>query len=121
MKNTFWRIECEEGIRKISSMIIPVGQITDIGLEKLMRTLFAKYILTDDEILSSLCKKGSLRFKDLVCYNKFQDNDSQNILHTCYSAQSSGISILISIVYENELTSSEKEKINSSSDLNLKK
>lgn len=120
MKNRFWRIEREEGINKVSSMIISTGQITDKRIEELKRILFAKYILNDEEILSNLCKKNSLRHEELISYIEFKEYDSQNKYRIIYSAQNSGISITISLVYENELTVLEKEKINSSSHLNIR-
>ena len=101
-------------------MIISAGQITDKKIEELMRILFAKYILNDEEILSNLCKKKSLRYNGLITYNRFEEKNSQNMLRIIYSAQSSGFSITISLLYENELTLEEKEKINLSSKLNIK-
>jgi hypothetical protein len=45
MERKFWRIECEEGIKKISSLIVSTGQITDKAIGELMKILFSKHIL----------------------------------------------------------------------------
>ncbi len=120
MKNRFWRIELEEGMKKLSSMIVPTGQITEKNLEELMRTLFAKHILNDEEILSTLCRKNTKRYEGLINIKRFSEKNSQNMVRINYSAQSSGIYIEIDLVYENELTMEEKEKINLSSTLNIR-
>jgi hypothetical protein len=106
MKKTYWRIEVEEGIQLKSSMIVSSGQITHHGIVKLIYLLFSKSILDDEEILSIVCKKNSLRFKDLVQYVFNRDNSKKKCGYY-YLAQSSGISICINLVYDDELTPSE--------------
>jgi hypothetical protein len=116
MNRRFWRIECEEGMKKYSSMIVYEGQISVNKIEELMRILFAKYILTDEEILSSLCKKKTLRFINCIHYSKYLENlHDKSPFRLSYCAQSSGISITIELIYQDELTKQEKEKIKNTS------
>jgi len=108
--NNFWRIEIEEGIKLKSSMIVPSGQITDKGIERIKDILIAKYMLSDEEILSELCVKNSLRYDHLIDFIASPTIDKNGLPHPVYFADSGGVHITISLVYENELTEEEKEK-----------
>lgn len=118
--NNFWRIEIEEEIKLKSSMIVPTGQITDNGIERLKEALTAKYMLSDEEIISELCVRNSLRYNHLINFILSQTIDKDGLPHPIYFADSGGIHITISLVYENELSREEKEKIRSTSSLRLK-
>jgi len=108
-KKRFWRIDCEEGIKKISSMIISTNQILDKRIEELIKMLFAKYILKDEEILSSLSRVSSSRYNNLIRIQRYHEIESQtNLIRISYVAQSRGISIKANLIYENELTEIEK-------------
>lgn len=120
MKKRFWRIEIEEGIKKISSLIIFAGQITDNKIVELMKVLYAKHILSDEEVLSTFAKSNTKRYADLIDYNRFQGRNQDDNIKITYLAQSSGISITVSLVYENELSIEEKLNINKNSSLKLK-
>jgi len=120
MGKCFWRIIVEEHMKTLFSSVVYSGQITEKKLEKLLRTLFAKYILTPEEILSNLCKKNTLRFNNLFEYNRVTEKASNSRVRISYLAQSSGISITIVSIYEDELSFEQKKKINETSSLKLK-
>ena len=115
MKSTrFWRIDIEKGMEKISSMIVPVGQISDKKIEELLKVLICKYMLDDEEALSSFCIKSTKRHQDLLKFYRSTDNK-----RIYYSAQMSSFSIIIMLTYDYELTQSEKNQINKTSSLKL--
>lgn len=118
--NNFWRVEIEKGIETISSLIVPSGQITDKGIEKLKDILIAKYMLSDEEILSELCVKNSLRYDHLIDFIPSPTIDKDDLHHPVCFADSGGMHITISLIYENELTKEEKEKVLSTSSLRVK-
>jgi len=117
--NTFWRVEIEKGIKTISSMIVPAGQITDKKIDELLKILICKHMLNDEEVLSSFCKRGSKRHQD---YFKYHRQTYQNDrFRVTYLAQMSSMSITITLIYEDELRETEKEKIAKSSSMKLYK
>jgi len=118
--NNFWRIEIAEKNKLQSSMIVPTGQITDKGIERLKQILFSKYMLNDEEVISELCIKNTIRHSNLIHYNKSEMFDEDNLIRIIYFANSGGMQITISLVYENELTKEEKEKVLSTSSLRIK-
>lgn len=115
MKTKFWRIQIEEGMKPIANIAVPQGQISEKGLKKLIRALFAKYVQSDEEIVSSFCNKGTKRYDGLFekIYSRAHDGTELGIT-------SSGISISIFLIDEKKLTQNEKIKINYSSSLKLK-
>ena len=115
----FWRIKIEKWTKIKSSMIVPIGQITDRSIEKLLNVLISKHTLNDEEILSSFCKKGSKRHQNYFVSQR--STDIKGKLRITYSAQMSSKSISITLVYEDELLEVEKEKITKTSSLNLLK
>ena len=120
MKKRFWRIEIEEKTKIISSTIIHAGQITESKIEELLKVVYSKYILSDEEILATYARKNTKRYAGLIHYNRFQNRNQNNDIEITYLAQSSGISITIILVYENKLSNTEKKNINKYSCLNLK-
>lgn len=115
----FWRIEIEKGIKSLSSMIVPTGQISDNNIEKLIEVLISKYMLSDEEIISSLCNKNTKRHQNYFQYNREARPEGERV-RINYYAQMSSISIVITLVYENELTEIEKDKIKLTSTFNIK-
>ena len=77
-------------------------------------------MLSNEEILSELCVKNSLRYNHLINFILSQTIDKDGLPHPIYFADSGGIHITISLVYENELSREEKEKIRSTSSLRVK-
>ena len=114
MKTKFWRIQIEEGMKLLANTAVPHGQISEKGLKNLIRSLFAKYVLNDEEIVSSFCKKGTKRYDGLFEREYSRAHDGKGLGIT-----SSGISISIFLIDEKKLTQTEKIKINSSSTLNV--
>jgi len=54
-----WEIQGWDGTELLFQCTIGVGQITQIKMEELIRTLTAKISLNEREILSSYAKKGT--------------------------------------------------------------
>ncbi len=80
MKKCFWVIERYEGTKLISQHTIPNGQITEENLKNLLRTLVAKYELTDEEIIPCFLKKNTKRYWDYLEVQK----DSKAKFYTLY-------------------------------------
>jgi len=100
-------------------MIVPAGQITDKKIDELLKILICKHMLNDEEVLSSFCKRGSKRHQD---YFKYHRQTYQNDrFRVTYLAQMSSMSITITLIYEDELRETEKEKIAKSSSMKLYK
>ncbi len=87
-------------------MIISTGQISNKKIDELLKALISKYILTDEEILSSFCKKGTKRYQGNFKYHRGTSNNDR--FRVNYFVIMSGISILITLVYNDELTEAEK-------------
>lgn len=118
MKNkTFFRIDIEKGMEKISSMIVPTGQISDKKIEELLKALICKYMLDDEEVLSSFCKERTKRHQDFLKFNReTSDNDRFRVT---YLAQISSMSIVITLIYADELSPTEKNMITKTSSIKL--
>ena len=114
MKIKFWRIQIEDGMKLLFQTAVPHGQISEKNLKNLTLTLFAKYVQSDEELVSCFCKKGTKRYNGLFEreYSRAQSGKGLGI-------RSSGISISIFLIDEKSLTQAEKIKINSSSTLNV--
>ena len=109
----FWKIECEEGIKKTSSMIVPTNQFSEKKVVELIKLLFTKYTLTDEEILSSLIRTSSSIDNNLIKIERHSELDFRtDQIRICFSAKSSLISITANLIYEDELTEIEKGEIN---------
>ena len=95
MNPQYWLIEIEEGIRKIKSFKVPIGQITDNGLVKLITTLICKHALTDEEILETFCKKNTKKFKEYFKINKSSSNKGK--VQRNFEVKCTNISIYVAL------------------------
>lgn len=117
--NTFWRVEIEKWTKTLSSMIVPTGQITDKKIEELLKVLICKHMLDDEEVLSSFCKKGSKRHQDFFKYHR--ETHKNDRFKVTYLAKMSSMSISMTLIYEDELKVTEKEKIVNTGSMKLHK
>ena len=116
-KKTFWRIDIDRGMENISSMIVPTGQISDKKIEELLKVLICKHMIDDEEVLSSFCKERTKRHQDFLKYHRETSNNDR--FRVNYLAQMSSMSIVITLIYEDELTQTEKNKITKTSSIKL--
>ena len=115
----FWRIEIEYQMKFHHTLVIPGSQISDKKIENLLEILIAKYMLTDEEIISSLCKKTTHRYHHYLDYQRHQKFIAPGKVRITYLAQISSMSVSIMTVYQEELTQSEKEMVRTSSTIKL--
>ncbi len=114
---TFWRIEIDKGLENISSLIVPSGQISEKKIEELLKALMCKYMLDDEEALSSFCKERTKRHHDFLKYHKETSNLDR--FRAMYSTKQSSISIDITLIYADELTQTEKMRVTKTSSFKL--
>jgi hypothetical protein len=121
MKKTpnFWRIKIEEKLVPVLSMIVPTCQISDRNIERFLNTLSYKHLLTDEEILAVFCKVKSLRYHNPIEFRRFQSMDNSGMVRINYLCQMSSVCINCDLVYIDELSEKEKEKLRSASSLKL--
>lgn len=62
----YWRIRGMRGLEKVSELIIPSGNITDLKLDSLLQTLTAKNGLSDDELASCFYRKNCKHHSSLL-------------------------------------------------------
>lgn len=115
----FWRIEITEQMNLLSSLIVPIGQISDNNIESFLKMLISKYLLEDEQILSSMVKERTLRYHNNMEFNRQSFKLSNGDYGINYFVQN-GKSITMILVNEEDLTKSEKNKISSSSSLKFK-
>ena len=53
----YWKIQGWDSTKKLFEFKVKLGQITENGMNDLLRALTAKYALDDSEIISSYAKK----------------------------------------------------------------
>lgn len=61
-----WVIEKHKGLDVVAQHTIPAGQITEENVKNLLRTLTAKYWLTDDEIIPNFLKRNTKIYWDYL-------------------------------------------------------
>ena len=62
----FWRITMMKHHNESIVAEIPTTQITQGELKTLLKTLYAKHFLTDDEIVDSHVRKNTKRYRNLI-------------------------------------------------------
>ena len=78
----FWRIRGYDSTAEILDMTISIGQITESGLEGLLRALVARD-LSPSELVGAYAKRGTLISNRLLDVRRSNDVEKRRMAYTC--------------------------------------